>query len=223
MKRFFLLSVTMLIYLAVHSQNATTTWPYVFDNFMPSIIYMEDGKKIECTANVHLVKGKLHYIEDNKILEIKNSDVLLLTINNREFMNVAGQMMEVVSQEKRGFIAASRVPDYSKLNETGGAYGTSSSTSATMALSSIEEQISSKNFTSIGVTQLFKDKESGKALPIKTSYYVVSNRNIYPAEKRELEKLLPKDKKAAYKTFIKKNKIKWNDPNSLLKLVEFFN
>ena len=107
-------------------------------------------------------------------------------------------------------------PDYSKLNETGGAYGSSSNTTSTKALTSLE------GFGSVTNHMLQQsEKENGKVIPLKHEYYLVANGSVYPAQKKLFEKMLPSDKQAALKGFLKENKIRWNKPEDLLKLVAF--
>ncbi len=216
MRRFLfivLLMVPVLSYVA--AQEPTTTWPYIFKDFTEATVYMSKGGKIEYKANVHLAKSTLHYIADDMINEVRGRDILLVDFGGRKFMNVNNSLMEVVEEVEGGFIAMLREINFTELNETGGAYGSSSATTSTKALSSLE------GIGSITTHMLQQDnKNSGKVLPLQSSYYIVTEGRVYPANKSMIEDFLPVDKKAAFKAFVKQNKIKWNNPQSLIKLVE---
>lgn len=204
--------------MMVSAQNPTTTWPYIFQDFSQTQVYLKSGGKLNYLANVHLQGSKLHYVKDGSVIEASMSDILLVEINSRRFMNINNSLMEIITEGERGFVAKKVEPDFSKLNETGGAYGASSNTTSTRALTSLEGVGS---VTSHMMQR--SDKESGKVIPLKHEYYIVANGGVYPGQKKLFEKLLPLDKQSEYKLFIKSNKIKWHNPDDLLKLVEILN
>lgn len=215
-RRLFLILLSCLFSIcALQAKGPTTTWPYIFENFAPATIYLTSGGKIEYTANIHLAHSYLHYIDGENIREAKLKDILIVEIGGKRFMNVNNSLMEIVQQTDEGFVAMLQEPDYTKLNETGGAYGGSSNTLSTRTLTSIE------GFGSVTNHMMqMANKENGKILPLKKSYYLVANGRVYPANKSSLKDFLPLDRQEKYKAFIKKNKIKWGDPADLIKLIE---
>ena len=149
-------------------------------------------------------------------MEAAMTDILVVELASKRYMNINNSLMEIVFESKDGFVAKFSKPDYTKLNETGGAYGSSSNTTSTKALTSLEGLGSITNHM---LQQ--SDKESGKVIPLKHEYYIVANGSVYPAQKKLFEKMLPADKQAGWKEFQKQNKIKWSDPASLIKLAEY--
>ena len=211
----FLLISCFLGISTLMAQDPTTTWPYIFSDFKPATIYLRAGGKIEYTANIHLENSTLHYIDGENIKESKSRDILVVSIDGKKFMNVNAKLMEVVAEQEGGFVAKSRDIDFTRLNETGGAYGASSNTLSTKALTSIEG-IGSVTNHALQVA----NKENGKVLPLKNEYFIVVNGSVYPAEKSLLLDFVPAAKQQSVKDFVKKNKIKWSKPEDLLKIID---
>ena len=218
MRRFAIFTVLLFLCFGpfLQAQEPTTTWPYVNNDFLNAVVFLKSGGKQEYLANVHLQNCQLHYVKGNNIMEASLNDILLVELASKRYMNINNSLMEIVAEGEKGFIAKFSKPDYSKLNETGGAYGASSNTTSTKALTSLE------GFGSVTNHMLQQsEKESGKVIPLKHEYYIVANGSVYPAQKKLLERMLPADKQQAMKGFLKENKIKWSSPEDLLKLVKF--
>lgn len=194
-------------------------WPYLYPEFKDGTIYTVDGQKFNKKLNIHVLESRLHYLDGNTIMETKSEELLLVEIGEDRFMCVNGRVMKVIGSNERGFVATLILGDFDKIFETGGAYGSSSSSSATMKLSSVE--IGGKNI--INHMELRKNKDGGKALSLTTFYFIVTNGNVYPANKGGIEKALSAEDQAAFKLFLKKNKINWKNPQSLMTLLDFFN
>jgi len=101
--------------------------------------------------------------------------------------------------------------------EATGAYGVSSTSSATMKLTSIQTDSQvNQNYMNI-----LNEKEKGVILNVDTKLYVVTPTYKVRATKKDVEASLPADKAAQFKAFLKANKVKWNNPQSLLSVVSF--
>jgi len=209
-----------MIFICMNAQEeCSTMWPYLYKDFQQGTIYKKGGEKFVQQVNIHTLKGRLHFIDDGKIKEVTSSDVLLLQIGEDKFMNVAGDIMKVVASNEKGFIAAYIIGDFEKLNDTGGAYGTSTTNSATMKLSSVQVA----GHIGQNHMEMRENRSNGELVPLITTYYVVTPDLTCKASRRELEAAFTAERKASFKTWLKSNKIKWNDPESLLTLVEFIN
>lgn len=198
------------------AQAPTTTWPYVNNDFLAAQVYLKSGGRLQYTANIHLQESRLHYVKGDMIMEADMSDILVVELASKRYMNINGSLMEIVREGENGFVAKHSKPDYAKLNETGGAYGSSSNTSSTKALTSLE---------GIGsvTTHILQqsEKEEGKVIPLKHEYYIIAGGSVYPGQKKLFEKMLPSDKLPQLKSFLKERKIRWSSPDDLLELVEF--
>lgn len=217
MKRSILFIISLFILVnAAMAQGPTTTWPYINNDFSDAVIYLKSGGKLNYQANIHLQDCKLHYVKNNNVIEADMSDILLVELMEKRYMNINNSLMEIVCEGKDGFVAKFSKPDYTKLNETGGAYGSSSNTTSTKALTSLE------GIGSVTTHMLQQsEKENGKVIPLKHEYYIVANGSVYPGQKKLFEKMLPADKQPGLKAFLKENKIKWSSPEDLLKLTDY--
>ena len=223
MKRIILLSACVLgciVSRPASAQDPTTNWPYLFPAFESGAVAFRGADSKQYLLNVHLRHGQLHYLNDEgTIMEANLMEVEGAEIGGTAFLNVGGEMMQVVSKSESGCVVAEKLGDYDALLETGGAYGTSSVTSATRKLSSIDtdNQINQNHML------LQQSRENGEALDIISKYYLFYEGNKVKADKREVEKIIPDNRKAEWKAWSKDNKIKWNQPESLQKVVDFLN
>lgn len=218
MKRILLIAAGALLGLLAAAQEPTTTWPYLYPEFRQGTIYLQGGQKLIHDMNVHIRHDKLHFLDKGGIIkEAVVGDIVAVEIGNDKFVTVNGEMMKVMAENEKGCIAAEILGDFSALAETGGAYGTSSTSSATRKLSSIDtdSQINQNHML------LLQSKNEGKSIFLITKYYVFAPTLIAPATKNDIAAALPADRQAAWKAWLKTNKIKWKDPQSLLAITSF--
>lgn len=169
--------------------------------------------------NVHVKDSRLHYIDNGIIKEAHNQDVLLVKVEGDIYMTINSQIMKVVGSEGRGFIATLILGDFDKLFNSSGAYGSSSNSSATNKLTSIE--IGGINI--VNHMELRQKIHDGEPLSLIYKYYIVTNNNVYPASKRGIMNNLSDEESKRFKLFLKNNKIRWSNVESLMKLLDFFN
>jgi hypothetical protein len=201
------------------AQHCTTLWPYVYPEFKDGTLYLAGKEKLTAKFNVHVQESRLHFLDKGIIKETLNRDIVLVTIGDDIFMVVEGKVMQVVGSEERGFVATLILGDFDKLFNSSGAYGGSSSSSATTKLSSID--IGGKSI--VNHMELRENKELGISLPLKYSYFIVTKGNVYPATKKGIRLQLNESETVEFNKFLKSNKIKWKNPDSLLTLLDFFN
>ncbi len=201
------------------AQQCSTSWPYLYDDFKAGELYFSTGSIVYLDMNVHLAKGSLHYIdEENIIREPEKKNLLFAKIGNEKFMIVSGCVMKVLEERDNGFIAAYYTADFQASNESGGAYGASSNSSATTKLTSVNVAGVNQN-----IMNLKREKSSGTLAPIKTKYYIITMGKVLEADKKEVEANLGGDKLSGFKTFLKKNKIRWKEPSSLVLVIDYLN
>ena len=126
--------------------------------------------------------------------------------------------MKVLARSDNGFIAQETLADMAALNSTGGAYGSSSNSIATQALSSLEGIGGSRS--NMNHMELKNSKDDGQILPVKDKLFIVMNDAVVFAAKKDVSEIYGIDKKAL-NSFIKENKIKWKDPQSLIVLLDY--
>lgn len=202
----------------VSAQNPTSTWPYLFPDFRPGQVALKDGGIKPYSVNIHLRRGQLHYLDDKGLIrEADLMDVEAMEVDGERFLNAGGTMMKVAAMSEKGCIAVEILGDFDALSESGGAYGMSSTTSATRKLSSIEtdSQINQNHML------LLESKNEGMELDLKTRYFFVYPFHCFPATRKEVEKQLPPEKEKEWKSWLKAHKIKWNRPEDLLLVLDF--
>lgn len=203
------------------AQPYTTTWPYLYSDFQDGVIYMTGGQKIYHKLNVHLLKGRLHYLDNDVVKEAYSGDIFYAEIGpgSDKFMVVNGDMMKVVAEKPEGFVADHITGDFDALMVGTGAYGMQANTEAVQSYSSLNIQ----GAVNVNHMLLLQEKQSGREFDLKHQLFVVTAGKVYRAVRSDIEKTLPKEDRAAFRAYVKQHKIKWNDPEKLLLLVDFLN
>jgi len=222
MKKCITLFATLLATAALaFSQNGpTTTWPYVYDEFQDGALLWTGGKEQNGKFNICLADNKLHFIEGAYIKAANMAEILSVKIGPDVYQNAAGEMLKVLAKSDKSLVVEGLEVDFAALNETGGAYGSSSTTIGTTALSSLEGIGGTNSSQNINHMELKLNKENGKALSLIVKKYIfVKGRKIF-ASKRDFMEVPGLDKEAA-KAFLKGNKIKWSKVQDILKAGDF--
>lgn len=204
---------------SLHAQNEpTTTWPYLYSEFTDGELQMVQGSPKPGKYNIHLLHSTLHFIDGELIREAATFEIFSVKIGDDIYANVGGKMMKVLAKSDNGFVAEESVADFAELNNTGGAYGSSSNSISTQALSSLEGIGGTRS--NMNHMELKNSKHDGDILPLKVKIYlVVPGYQIY-ASKKDVSEISGIDKKHV-NAFIKEKQIKWKDPNSLLAIVDY--
>ncbi len=196
----------------------TSTWPYIYDDFTSGRMLDHEGDFIDGVYNIHILHGRVHFLDGDMVREVNALEVTYITVGDDVYRNVGGTMMKVLAESESGAVVQKTEIDAAAMNATGGAYGSSSSTLATQSLSSLEFMGSGAG--AVNHMNLKNSKGDGKVLPLITKTYLAFGRNIVFATKRDVQALDGLDKDAL-NAFLKENKIKWKDPQSLIKVVDF--
>ena len=224
MKRIILVWAILMASVTIckaQSYTPTTTWPYYLPDFEQGVLKTSPTEaEKEGLYNVSYKDKRLHYIDGELIKSILLKDLAFVQIGNDVFQSVNGFMVKVLAKSDKCLIVEDSDINFAALNETGGAYGSSSTTIGTMALSSAEGIGGTNSSNNINHMELKLSKDSGKILPlIVKKYIVVKGRRIY-ATKRDFLDVPGLDRDKA-KAFLKENKIKWNNVQNLLLVGDF--
>jgi len=218
MKKILNTLALLLIAFAAFGQKTTTSWPYLYSDFANGTVYMKDGKKHEQEFNIHLAKGRLHFNDNGVIKEVKTNDIHLVELNGELFTSLQGFVVKVIGDPQTGYVAVHTYADYQKLNESDGPYGTKLDATTSYSVTPYDLTGVAGSYDA-----LMRNRNDGVTLPLKNDYYIVAGGRVFNASKKGIESNLDDAGKAAFKTFQKQNKIKWQDPQSLLLLVDFLN
>ena len=204
--------------LGAQDYNPTSTWPYLYRDFQDGTIYMTQGTKMIQKMNIHIVHDKLHYIDNGIIKEVVPADILMVEIGADRFLSWNGAMYRIEAESDKGLVISSILTDLSELTETGGAYGSSSTSSATTKLSSfeVEGQVNQNHML------IWESRNEGADLRTKTTYYIKTPKTFAKATAKEIQNALPEEQKAGWKAWQKAHKVKWNKPESIVQVLELF-
>lgn len=217
MKKIVIVLSLLFMCMAAKAQPYLTTWPYLYPDFKDGVIYLLGGQKVYHKLNVHLLKGRLHYIENEVVKEAMAKDIFYAEIGNDKFMVVNGDMMRVEAACPDGFVANHITGDFEALMVGTGAYGMTANTEAVQQYSSLNIQ----GAVNVNHMLLLQSKNEGREFDLKEEYYIVTGDKVWPAVRSKIEKSLPKEYRTDFKNYVKHQKIKWNDPRKLILLVDF--
>lgn len=219
MKKILATFLASIFVLAASAQDAVmSSWPYLYPEFVSGSVMLKDGRQFERDMNIHVAKGRLHFIDGGNIREVDGNDIVLVELGGDKFTALDGNVVKVVGDLEKGYVAVRTSIDYQKLNETDGPYGTKVDAGATLSVTTFELTGVSSSYT-----ELLRNRNEGVQLPLKNDYYLVAGGKVLNASKKAVENSLDAAGKAAFKTFQKQNKIRWQDTGSLLLLVDFLN
>lgn len=199
------------------SQPYTTTWPYLYSDFRDGIICMKDGGKLSCRVNVHLLNGRLHYLDGETVKEALSANLSYVLVGQDKFVSVDGDIMRVEAESRGGFVAVHMTGDFDSVMAGEGAYGMTANTESVTQLSSLDIQ---KGINANHML-LLEEKDQGQEFDLRKEYYLVAADMVWPAYRGDILKALPDDRRDAFKSFLRNNKIKWDNPDRLILLVDF--
>lgn len=211
-------AICLMVSALAGAQSPTTTYPYLYPTFTEGKVVLSGGKEEEeRKMNIHLRRDNLHYIDNGVIKAAFLTDIIAVEIGNDVFIPVDGRMLKVVAKNENGCVAAEILGDFEASMESGGAYGTSSASAATMKLTSVQTDSQvNQNYMNI-----LNEKAKGVELRTETRLWLVGPEFRVRAMKKEVAPLLDGEKAAGWKAFLKQNKIKWKEPQSLLKVIDY--
>ncbi len=197
----------------------TETWPYEFSSFTNGTILLKgntDGLTKE--MNICLADGNVHYVENGEILAADLSTVLYVEIAGRTFLHAADGMMEILAQNANGYVLNSKTLDLSPTDGVDIGYGIVTST---VAAKNVDLTMSSALGTAMihaKVVEKLNEKDSGAPLKLMERLILKIGNQLIPATKKDVQDVTSKE---ALSAFLKSNKIKWNNSQSLLQVVDF--
>jgi len=222
MKRTLLLAIATFLTAITFAQNTSPTvnWPYLYPDFVEGEMLLIGGKYENYKFNIHLNLGALHYVHDGVIKEHPIIGVESLKIGDDLFQYVGGKMLKVMAKTDGGMVVHETLANYSSIISKDGAYG--SSLANTEKRFSHEKNVGSYNGYLItdNYADLLALKNQSDKLPVVKRLYLSIGYQLIPANKNSVSNLNGLDRKA-FKSFLKAEKIKWNNPQDLVKVIDF--
>ena len=224
MKKLLFSIIAMLMAVAASAQkdSPTTSWPYLYPDFMEGELEVRT-KITKALVNIHLNLGALHYVEDGKIKESSTIGITKLVIGEDVFRNVGGKMMKILAETEGGYVVEETRANYTAVVKKDGAYGTTALNSTTTKSFLYNENVLN-GYNGYLMTDIYADlhamKDQSETLPVLKNRYLVIGLDQIKADRQNVLDIAGLDKKA-FKAFLKAEKIKWDNPQDLAKVIDF--
>ena len=226
MKRLLFICVGILLVLSASAQNdqPTANWPYLYPDFMEGELLRANKDSNKGRFNIHLNISALHYVDKNgKIKEADTWGVIGLIIGEDRFRFVEGKMLKVMAESKGGSVVKESRANYSAIVKKDGAMGTTALNSTTTKTFLYNENVINQ-YNGYLLTDVYKDlhamKDQSERLPVNSNLYLVIEKRLVPANKKSVAALEGINKKE-FSAFLKTEKIQWNEPQDLIKVIDY--
>ena len=222
MKYRILLAVSLVfcaLSLSAQEYHPREGWPYIFEDFAAGIVTNYGGEvSAEGFFNVSVVDGKLHYVQDGKIMVANMNQLQAVRIGDKVFINRMGKLKEVIAEEQGGcFVLREVSVDMDELAKTDIGFGARSAVASTQKVNGLTVGGGTVNLALETAIAAAKD---GVELPVKEKYVFMIKSREYPAYKSSFLSMEGIDKASA-KAFLKSEKIKWHNAESLGKALKY--
>ena len=132
-------------------------------------------------------------------------------------------MLKVLAQTEGGFVVEEAKGNFTAVVRNDGAYGTTGLNSTTTKTFLYNENVIN-TYNGYLLTDVYVDllamKNNAEKLPVNKSMYLVVGMEQIPANRKSVASLDGLDKKA-FKAFLKSEDIQWDDPQDLVKVIEY--
>ena len=214
----FALAVSVLAAAQNYDYKPRETWPYLLEEFTSGGVHTSGGANLnDGWYNVSVVDGKLHYIQNGRIMEADMRQVQYARIGNSMFVNRLGCMKQVVAEEGNCALLRTALVDMDRLNKSDIGYGVSSATASTQNVNNLGMAGAT---VSMELEAAIAGSKTGNVLPLRVRYEFMLGARQIDAD-RATVMALPGIDKAAAKSFFKQEKINWNKPESLAKVLKY--
>lgn len=194
------------------------TWPYLLEEFTSGAVHTSGGANLnEGVYNISVVDGKLHYIQDGRIMEADMRQVQYVRIGDSMYINRMGCMKQVLAQEGNYVLLRTALVDEDRLYKNDIGYGVSSATASTQNLNNLGV---AGTTVSMELEAAISGSKSGNVIPVRVRYDFLLGSRQMEANRASVMALPDIDKPAA-KNFFKQEKINWSRPESLAKVLKY--
>lgn len=197
----------------------TDVWPYEYDSFTEGRLYRTGNlNDVVGKFNVCIANGQVHYLDEKDIiLEADSREIRAVEVGEDMYINCFGKMYKVVGRSDYGYIVKLRAIDNSQQGVDIG-FGITSSTVAAQSVDLTSAVGLSTALVHSNVAKVALEKENGTPLNLTEDLFFKVGDQLIPASKQDLIEATSKD---AVNAFLKAHKVKWNQPETLVPLIDF--
>jgi len=213
-RRLVILSIVLfstIIDLNAQSEQFRNLAQFLFPEFSKSIVKMKVGKDLTLMLNYNIVTEKMVFIQKDKVYDMLNPEAVdTAIISSRKFIPAGKAFYEVILEGPLNLY----VQHKGNIVEPGkpAAYGGTSQVSSSTSLSRID----------MGGGQVYNMKLPEDLIIKSAPVFLISinNNNFSFVNERQFLKLFP-GKEKEIKSFIKKNRLKFENPMDMIRLVQY--
>ena len=213
MKRLFYLLFLSLSVTSVWSQDKSISLShYLFPEFTQGVILMKDGKENKSMLNYNSLTEEMIFLNRGSKLAISDTDLAnadTVFLGGKKFIPLDNKFLELLTQSGYELYAEHKC-DVIPPGQPA-AYGGTSQTSSTTSYSSFA--------SGAGLYEL-KLPDDYEVKPY-TYYWLKKNGEFKQFINMNQLMKLYKPKKALFKAFVKKNKVKYDNQESLIQLINY--
>jgi len=203
-------ATTLFIIMLMAAQSVCgqlkTTKLTVYKEFKPSVIQLTDGRTIkQSLTNIFLKNSHLLYIQGVNAMEANMSNVLSVKFDDRFYVKIDTLLAYQVDTVGNDALYCATVIDQV-------AYITQLKNNQVITNMSLGDQIST---ATIDISA-----EDDYLFPLIDIFYYRYKGEFVRCHERNLGRILPKEKRRMFKTYISMPDFSWTDANSLLKLLK---
>lgn len=215
----FFLFTFSLLQVSAQKYEPNTKWPYIYQDFTKGTIFFEGNQKNSARElNIHLLGNQLHYLgEDGRIYQSNDQKVMRVEIGSDAYIFSDHKLVKIVANEGTNLLVMLTKANFDALQQGNGAYGSSLNSSATRDLSSLD--LGGLDMPELG--KMLQEKNDGRTIPVTQQYFFIIGGQQIEATKKSVEKFVGPAKADALKQFLKENKTKWKNEDSLTQLMKF--
>lgn len=222
MKKNLLLIAALFAFGNLWAQNFVPrdSWPYLYEDFTGGAASAGSEDKVSSSLfNISVYDGALYYIDSNGVtMKADMMRVNSVRIDSDVFLNISGKMYQIVYSSANGLILKERTADLDALAKVNIGYGVSSSTASAENVAILMAGRMSSFRQALALSKA--EKEAGSEIPLKETVYLYIHNKLIPSQRSAIMSI-PEVNKSELKALIKAEKIHWNDPVSLIPLLNY--
>jgi hypothetical protein len=198
----------------LNTPKITLNSQYLLIKFVDGVIFLNDETFVHTKLNYNILSEQLHIREKNKIQKLNNPKIDSVRFHNMTYVNVDSKFYQSIYRNDRFHLLYHRKPNLRDLNTVDGAYNITTETSSVTKLNNFS--LPSGDSREIVILE----DDTGKEVRTTDQFYILKNNQTTFVTKANLYKISAKSKEEI-KQFLKKHKLKVNNKEDLIKILDF--
>ena len=202
---FIALAVAMIMALPVTAQKRTTQ-ATLYRNFKPSVITLNDGRKLsQSFTNIFLKNSSLLYLKGEYTMEANMDNIVAVDFDDRSYIKIGEQLAYVVDTLGNNGLYCVELFDKES-------YERNLKNNVNISSLDLGDQIS--------MSTIDMNNEEDYKLPVFRHYYYLLNGEFVKVHERELGRKISKEQRTMMKRIIGMPDFSWQSEESLKTLLK---